>query len=101
PGLYEHIIPAPIPNNAYKKVQELAVMAHKVLSCRDLSRVDFILPDKGEPVILEVNTIPGMTPTSLYPDAARAFGISFEELVAHLVERAIGRAKGIARKNNL
>lgn len=93
PGLSKHLIPAPIPTNTYKKVQELAVMAHKVLSCRDLSRIDFILPDKGEPVILEVNTIPGMTPTSLYPDAARAFGISFEELVAHLVERVLKRPK--------
>lgn len=101
PGLSEHIIPALLQKDIYKRVQKLAIMAHKVLSCRDLSRVDFILPDKGEPVILEVNTIPGMTPTSLYPDAARAFGISFEELVAHLVEKAIGRAKGIARKNNL
>jgi len=101
PGLSEHIIPALLQKDIYKRVQKLAIMAHKVLSCRDLSRVDFILPDKGEPVILEVNTIPGMTPTSLYPDAARASAISFEELVAYLLERAIGRAKGIARKNNL
>jgi D-alanine-D-alanine ligase len=100
PGLSEHIIPAPIPSNVYKRVQKLAIIAHKALFCRDLSRVDFILPDKGDTIILEVNTIPGMTPTSLYPDAARAFGISFEELVAYLVERAIGRAKGIVKKNN-
>lgn len=92
PGLSEHVIPAPISADAYKRVQILATMAHKALSCRDLSRVDFVLPDRGEPVVLEVNTIPGMTPTSLYPDAARAAGISFEELVAYFVERALERA---------
>ncbi len=100
PGLSEHIIPAPLPTKVYERVQKLAIIAHNVLSCRDFSRVDFLVPDEGEPIILEINTIPGMTPTSLYPDAARAGSISFEELVAYLLERAIGRAKGIARKNN-
>lgn len=65
--------------------------AHEVLGCRDLSRVDFVVPDGGEPIVLEVNTLPGMTPTSLYPDAARAAGISFQALVKILIERAWSR----------
>jgi D-alanine-D-alanine ligase len=61
---------------------------------RDLSRADFVVPDGGEkPVILEVNTLPGMTPTSLYPEAAKATGLSFEALVAFLIERAWSRAE--------
>ncbi|BAS26127.1 D-alanine--D-alanine ligase family protein [Limnochorda pilosa] len=91
PGWSEHVIPAPLPEATYARTQEVACLAHQALGCRDLSRVDFVVPDSGEPVLLEVNTIPGMTPTSLYPDAARAAGISFEQLVAHLVERALAR----------
>jgi len=87
-GWSEHIIPAPLPEYQYRRVQELAVQAHKALQCRDFSRADLIVPETGEPVILEVNTLPGMTPTSLYPDAAKAAGISFVELMAYLVENA-------------
>lgn len=94
PGWSEHIIPAPLPPDAYARTQEVACRAHQALQCRDLSRADFVVTEAGQPVLLEVNTIPGMTPTSLYPDAARAAGISFEELVAYLVERALARGKG-------
>lgn len=90
-GLSEHLIPAPLPEDQYRRVQELACQAHEGLQCRDLSRIDFVVPDRGEPIVLEVNTLPGMTATSLYPDEARAAGISFPELVAHLVERAFQR----------
>lgn len=92
PGLSEHILPAPLPEAQYARTQEVAKLAFQALGCRDLARVDFVLPENGEPVVLEVNTLPGMTPTSLYPDAARAAGISFEELVANLVERALRRS---------
>jgi D-alanine-D-alanine ligase len=91
-GLSEHLVPAPLPGPQYERTQALAIRAHAALGCRDLSRVDFVVPDAGEPVILEVNTLPGMTPTSLYPDAARAAGFSFDALVAFLVERAWSRA---------
>ena len=90
-GFSQHIVPAPLPDWQYRAVQEYAKKAHAALGCRDLSRVDFVVPEKGEPVILEVNTLPGMTPTSLYPDAARAAGISFQNLVAELVLRALTR----------
>jgi len=91
PGLSEHIIPARLPTAQYERTQEIARSAHKILGCRDLSRADFVVPEVGEPIILEVNTLPGMTPTSLYPDAARAAGISFDKLVTHLVACAMAR----------
>jgi D-alanine-D-alanine ligase len=90
-GLSEHVIPAPLPAAQYERVRAVSILAHEALGCRDLSRVDFVVPDEGEPVLLEVNTLPGMTATSLYPDEARAAGISFSELVALLVERAHAR----------
>lgn len=93
PGLSEHLLPAPLPDALYRRTQELAKAAHVILGCRDLSRVDFVVPDNGDPIVLEVNTLPGMTPTSLYPEAAKAAGLSFEELVAHLVERACSRPR--------
>src|SRR4051812_46196634 len=90
-GLSEHVTPAPLPPDVYARVQELAVEAHVTLGCRDLSRVDFLVEPGGRIVLLEVNTLPGMTPTSLYPDGARAAGISFAELVERLVRRALER----------
>jgi len=93
PGLSEHVIPALLPEAQYARTQEISKLAFQALGCRDLARVDFVVPENGEPVVLEVNTLPGMTPTSLYPDAARAAGISFQDLVAHLVERAWARGQ--------
>jgi D-alanine-D-alanine ligase len=80
-----------LPEKQYQRVQEVALLAHQALGCRDLSRVDFVVPPQGEPILLEVNTLPGMTPTSLFPDAAKAVGISFPDLVSLLVERAWAR----------
>ena len=91
PGLSDHIMPAPLPEAQYLRTQEVAVQAFESLGCRDLSRVDFVVPEEGEPIVLEVNTMPGMTPTSLFPDAANEAGISFVELVALLIERAAAR----------
>ena len=92
-GLSEHLMPANLPENQYLKLQEIAVAAHQSLGCRDLSRADFIVT--GETLeniyLLEVNTLPGMTPTSLYPDGAAGFGMNFIELVSYLVERTASR----------
>ena len=90
-GLSEHVIPAPLPPDVYEAVQDLAVRAHVTLGCRDLSRADFVVEPGGRAVLLEVNTLPGMTPTSLYPDGAAAAGIPFDELCARLVRRALAR----------
>ncbi|MDR0345082.1 MAG: D-alanine--D-alanine ligase [Nocardiopsaceae bacterium] len=90
-GLSEHVIPAPLPESVYRLVQETAVSAHQVLGCRHLSRVDFVVSPAGRVALLEVNTMPGMTPTSLYPDAARHAGYSFDDLVSAFIRDALGR----------
>ena len=95
-GLSEHLMPAELPGEQYRKLQEIAVIAHQLLGCRDLSRADFIVA--GNTIyLLEVNTLPGMTPTSLYPDGAAGYGLNFAELVSHLVERAAQRGLEAAR----
>lgn len=88
PGATEEIVPARIDARATETVQELAVNAHRALGCRGASRVDFIY-DGHEFYALEVNTIPGMTPTSLLPRAAEAAGISFSSLLDRLVDLAL------------
>ncbi len=87
-----HTCPADIPKELEERIAEMALTAHRAIGCRDISRTDFKLDDEGEPRILEINTIPGMTPTSLFPEAARAAGISFPELVTMLVEAAHKRS---------
>jgi D-alanine-D-alanine ligase len=96
-GKSEHLVPAPLDDALSKQVSDVAVRAHLALGCRDLSRADFIVTDDRRVVLLEVNTLPGMTPTSLYPDGARAVGITFEALVAQLVESAYRRSRASAR----
>lgn len=83
-----HRIPAQIDSEDYARAQELAVMAHDALGCTGFSRSDFIVTDRG-PVILETNTIPGMTETSLFPDEARHAGISLSEVCDELIRIAL------------
>ena len=83
-------MPAALPVEQTNSLQEIAVAAHQSLGCRDLSRADFVVTD-DQIYLLEVNTLPGMTPTSLYPDGARDYGLAFPDLVKHLVERAAAR----------
>jgi D-alanine-D-alanine ligase len=80
-----------LPDKTIKVAQELAVRAHACLHCRDISRVDFRVTPQGMPYVLEINTLPGMTATSLVPDAAKACGVSFAELVERLVRMALER----------
>ena len=89
PSALHHVIPARLPEKAYAKAQELAVRAHKALGCLGASRSDFIVKADGTPVILETNTIPGMTESSLMPDSARHDGIEFPELCRKFVEYAL------------
>jgi len=91
-GGSEHVIPAPMSDTLTAELQSIAMIAHKALGLRDLSRADFIVTDADEIVLLEVNTMPGMTPTSLYPDGAAAIGLSFEDLVDALVQNALLRS---------
>jgi len=90
PGLSEHIIPARLSEETYKKAQELGVLAHQALGCRHLSRVDMIVEEDTQNIyVLEVNTIPGMTETSLYPESAKAFGIEFPDLIDSFIKSAL------------
>ncbi|WEG11398.1 D-alanine--D-alanine ligase [Pullulanibacillus sp. KACC 23026] len=92
PGMSEHIVPARVDQALTKKIQEWAIRAHQALGCSIYSRVDFIVPEDGsEPVILEVNTLPGMTPTSLFPDAAREVGLSYEDMIDKLVQLTLAK----------
>lgn len=89
PGATDEIIPARVPDEVHTLCARYAVQAHRALGCRGMSRTDFIW-DGRQPVVLEVNTLPGMTPTSLLPRSAEAYGWSFEQLVANLVRLAKG-----------
>lgn len=100
PGGSEHLCPAPLSPVATARVQELAMAAHATLGCRDLSRVDFIVRDQAgddgaapEVTLLEVNTLPGMTPTSLYPEAAAVAGIPMNALCDGLARAAYARGR--------
>lgn len=89
-GACEEITPARIDEAATAEVQRLSLLAHEALGCEGLSRTDFILRG-GVPVALETNTLPGMTATSLLPQAAAAAGLSFPELADRLLESALLR----------
>ena len=89
PSALHHIIPARLDPEVYALAQDMACRAHKALGCRGCSRSDFIVTAAGEPVILETNTIPGMTASSLLPDSARHGGIEFPELCTRFVELAL------------
>ena len=92
PGGSKHLLPAPIKPNVYQEARRLAVLAHRALGCRGVSRADFRYDDRMEGtqglVCLEVHTQPGMTETSLVPELAAFAGIPFEELVRWMVEDA-------------
>ena len=89
PGGSRHIIPARISAEVEKKVKAIAAKAYAETGCRGLARVDMMLDEKGDPFVIEINTSPGMTETSLFPDAARAAGIAFPELCETLVDLAL------------
>lgn len=89
PGGSRHLMPAPLPEDVAAEACRLAVLAHKVLGCRGVSRADLRYDEaKDRLVMLEVNTQPGMTGTSLVPEMAAFNGISFPELVSWMVENA-------------
>lgn len=85
----EYIVAPPLPPEVTRRVQQAGLGAHRALGCKGFSRVDVILAESGEPVVLEVNTIPGMTERSLFPKAARAAGIPFPDLCERLCLMAV------------
>ncbi len=88
-GMSDHFFPARIPDSVYQRTLEAGLAAHKAIGCRGYSRVDFIIDENGTPYILEVNTLPGMTATSLFPEIAKGMGISFPDLLEEILRLAV------------
>ncbi len=87
-GAAEFLAPAPLPADCAARVQDVALRAHRALGCSGFSRVDVRLGEDGVPYVLEVNTLPGMTPLSDLPRAAALVGISYDELVERMLDTA-------------
>jgi D-alanine-D-alanine ligase len=94
PGAADEIFPADVPEELADRLRELALEVHRTLRLRDFSRTDFRLDADGEPYVLEVNTLPGLTATSLLPQSAAAMGIGFDELCERIALLAAGRRPG-------
>lgn len=93
PGASEEITPARISPEAAQRIQKAALEAHEILGCRDFSRSDFMLTEDGRAQILETNTLPGMTATSLLPQGAAAIGIDYATLIGIMIENAFARRR--------
>ena len=87
-GGVEHLVPAPLPEEIIQKLKDISVNAYEVLGCSGVARTDCMIDKDGNCYVLEMNTVPGMTPTSLVPDAARADGTDFGELCEMILETA-------------
>jgi D-alanine-D-alanine ligase len=94
PGATKEICPAEIPEDITRLAQETGIAAHRALCLKGYSRTDMMLGDDGTLMVLETNTIPGMTPTSLFPQAAAAAGLSFSALIDRLIELAMESSDG-------
>jgi D-alanine-D-alanine ligase len=97
PGATEYLCPAPFDEETTRRVQAAGLGAFQAIGGRDYGRVDVMVRPDGQPVVLEVNTLPGMTETSLLPKAAAAAGISYPDLCQRMLELALQRAPAGAR----
>ena len=88
-GGAQHVCPAHLSDEQTRQIQDLALRAHRSLGLEVYCRVDVMLPENGGPTVLELNTIPGMTPTSLLPEAAGVAGISYPQLCARIIELSL------------
>jgi D-alanine-D-alanine ligase len=88
-GMSEYVVPADIPHDVFDNLQQQAIAAFRALRCNVYARVDFRLNEQNIPFCLEVNTLPGMTETSLVPKMANAVGISFEELIDRIIRNSL------------
>ena len=88
-GMSDHFFPARIADDVYQRTLEAGLAAHRVLGCRGYSRVDFLVDERGDPYILEVNTLPGMTSTSLLPEIAKGVGMEFPDLIEEILRLAL------------
>ena len=90
-GETDYFVPARLQMSVFSEVERLARKVHELLGCRDVSRVDMVVGADGTPYVLECNTSPGMTQTSLLPMAAKAVGLSFQDVVERLTQAALSR----------
>src|SRR6185295_4444293 len=90
-GRTEYFCPAPFNEVTTQRIQDAALRAFRAVGGRDYARVDVMVRANGQPVVLEVNTLPGMTETSLLPKAAAAAGIGFAQLCQRMVDLALER----------
>jgi len=88
-GGAREIAPARISKRLTRRIKEIALVVYRLIGCRGFSRVDFILRKAKEPLVLEINTIPGLTPMSLLPKAAGAAGISYSQLLDKIIKYAL------------
>jgi D-alanine-D-alanine ligase len=91
PGMSEHIFPATLPPDVMRRTLDVGLAAFRAIRAEGYGRVDCLVDESGTPYVLEVNTLPGLTETSLLPDIARGVGVSFDDLVATIVREAQGR----------
>ena len=87
-GGVDHLVPAPLPDDITRTLKDISVKAFEVLGCAGVARTDCMVDKNGKCYVLEMNTVPGMTPTSLVPDAARAEGTDFGDLCEMILETA-------------
>src|SRR5260370_36894111 len=92
-GATEYLCPAPFDEVTTTRIQEAGLGAFKAIGGRDYARVDVMVRSNGDPVVLEVNTLPGMTETSLLPKAAAAAGLSYADLCQKMVDLALYRSE--------
>lgn len=90
-GMTTFVCPAELPDETTARAQELALDVYRLLGCHGVARVDLLLDESGELWVLETNVVPGMTETSLLPQAADAAGVGFDELIARVLESAFTR----------
>jgi D-alanine-D-alanine ligase len=100
-GKTQYLCPAPLPTKVLQKIGELAYRSYQVLGCEGAARVDFRITPRGQPYVLEINTVPGMTATSLLPMAAAQAGIGYDDLVERILRSALDRAARCAQRAEL
>ena len=91
------VFPTDLPNGVEEKIQQNALAAFKAAGCEGLARIDFFYSENGEVVINEINTMPGFTPTSVYPKLIDKLGINYQELISKLIQTAKSRSTKITR----
>jgi len=97
-GRTQYLCPAPVSREVARRVRDLALQAYAALGCEGAARVDFRVTPRGRPYVLEVNTVPGMTETSLLPMAAAKAGIDYDTLAERILESALQRAERMGKK---